>query len=327
MPTDTTSPIQTLSQPKDTSQEVNEATDTVYGQLQKHTSQDNPLLKRVAMKANEQSASRGLTNSSIAIGNAQGAVIDQAGKFATTDAEIYSNRKNQNQQADVHLEATKMGNETTLTQQQMSSDAQLANTNLQLSSQEQIASQRVAHEALSLDKEILSKENLANLELNTTVEQAALERENRQFLQHMDDQTRLQIEAMNQQAQDYRQRYGAVNDAWSNLQQGIAAINPQATTTSQATMFARLQESFESRMTFINAIGGYTPDFSGSTNSTSGAYGGIVANYELGDDPVTQADYDAEIADAAAKKAAREAFDAKAADLAAKGHIIYGYNA
>lgn len=261
----TLSPIQTLSTPKDTSQEINESTDTVYGQLQKHTSQDNPLLQRVAMKANEKSAERGLTNSSIAIGNAQGAVIDRAGDFAKTDAEIYSRRKDQNQQADVHLENARMGNETTLTQQQMSSDAQLANTNLQIASTEKLAGERQTFEGQSLAKELASKENIAGMQIQATANEGALERQNRQFLEQMGNDSAAQIAQLKEDSQDFRQRYDAGNNAWNNLQQGIAQINPEASAESQRTMFNRLQESFRSRMTFLNTIGG-----AGTTGGTTG---------------------------------------------------------
>jgi len=252
----TPSPMQSISTPKDTSQEINESTDTVYGQLQKHTSQDNPLLQRVAMKANEKSAERGLTNSSIAIGNAQGAVIDRAGDFAKTDAEIYSRRKDQNQQADVHLENARMGNATTLTQQQMSTDAQLANTNLQLNSQEKLAAERQVFEGNSLTQELASKENVAGMQIEATAQQSALERQNRQFLEQMGNDSAAQIAQLSQDSQDFRQRYDAGNSAWNNLQQGIAQIDPNATSASQNTQFKRLQESFKARMAFLNTIGG-----------------------------------------------------------------------
>jgi hypothetical protein len=279
------SPMQSLNKPKDTSQSINESTDTVYGQLQKHTSQDNPLLQRVAMKANEKSAERGLTNSSIAIGNAQGAVIDRAGDFAKTDAEIYSRRKDQNQQADVHLENARMGNATTLTQQQMSNDAQLRNTNLQITSTEKLAGERQTFEGESLAKELASKENIAGMNIQATAQQSALERQNRQFLEQMGNDSAARIAQLKEDSQDFRQRYDAGASAWDNLQQGISQINPAANAASQRTQFNRLQESFRSRMTFLNTIGGSTPNETAPTGGSTVASIAALAPNEAAPPP------------------------------------------
>lgn len=65
---------------------VNPATDTVAGQANTIIAADSPLMQRAAAKANEASNAKGLLNSSMAVGAAQGAVMDAATPIAQADA-------------------------------------------------------------------------------------------------------------------------------------------------------------------------------------------------------------------------------------------------
>lgn len=79
--------------------ELNEAKDTSFGRLNDYIKTENNLMKRVAERANEQSAARGLNNSSISIANAQGAVIDRMGEYAKHDSELSLKQALANQDA------------------------------------------------------------------------------------------------------------------------------------------------------------------------------------------------------------------------------------
>jgi hypothetical protein len=65
---------------------VNPTTDTMAGQVNTIIAADSPLMQRAAAKANEASNSKGLLNSSMAVGAAQGAVMDAAMPIAQNDA-------------------------------------------------------------------------------------------------------------------------------------------------------------------------------------------------------------------------------------------------
>jgi hypothetical protein len=109
---------------------VDESTDTVRGQLDNYTDFDTPLMKRIAQQGIDQAAGRGLTNSSIAGGNAIGKVLDKAGEWATTDAGAYNNRKTESLRSatsvygiDESAAASRYGSDKSLEGTQLSADA------------------------------------------------------------------------------------------------------------------------------------------------------------------------------------------------------------
>tara|TARA_R110002153_G_scaffold41811_2_gene119172 strand:+ start:3762 stop:4688 length:927 start_codon:yes stop_codon:yes gene_type:complete len=109
---------------------VDKSTDTVRGQLDNYTNFDTPLMKRIAQQGIDQAAGRGLTNSSIAGGNAIGKVLDKAGEWATTDAGAYNNRKTESLRSatsvygiDESASASRYGSDKSLEQTQVTADA------------------------------------------------------------------------------------------------------------------------------------------------------------------------------------------------------------
>lgn len=63
---------------------------TAAGLLDSMLAKDSPLMKRAAMQGKQMANSRGLLNSSMAAGAAQGAMIDRAAPIAIQDANTYS---------------------------------------------------------------------------------------------------------------------------------------------------------------------------------------------------------------------------------------------
>lgn len=109
---------------------VDKSTDTVRGQLDNYTNFDTPLMKRIAQQGIDQAAGRGLTNSSIAGGNAIGKVLDKAGEWATTDAGAYNNRKTESLRSatsvygiDESASASRYGSDKSLEGTQVAADA------------------------------------------------------------------------------------------------------------------------------------------------------------------------------------------------------------
>lgn len=79
---------------------VDPNTETVNGQLQNIVNKDSPLMQLAANRADQLSNSRGLLNSSLAVGAAQDAVIQNALPIAQNDASTYSNAAANNVQTD-----------------------------------------------------------------------------------------------------------------------------------------------------------------------------------------------------------------------------------
>ena len=88
--------------------QVNDSTDSVYGQLQRHSDPNSITNRRIIGNAKQAGSARGLGNSTVIQGLATGAVIDAASKNAAIDAEIYSNRRTENQRSGTQLESTAM---------------------------------------------------------------------------------------------------------------------------------------------------------------------------------------------------------------------------
>lgn len=77
--------------------QVNQPTDTVQGQIAGIIDTNSPLMQQAARRAAEQANSRGLLNSSIAVGAGQEAVMDRALPIAQQDASTYTNTRLSNQ--------------------------------------------------------------------------------------------------------------------------------------------------------------------------------------------------------------------------------------
>lgn len=71
---------------------------TVAGQLQPLLASGSPLMSLAATQANQQAQSRGLLNSSLAVGAGQNALIQNALPIATSDADVYARSAGYNAQ-------------------------------------------------------------------------------------------------------------------------------------------------------------------------------------------------------------------------------------
>jgi hypothetical protein len=76
--------------------QVNQATDTVQGQVNSILSKDSPLMQRARTMATQQMAQRGLVNSSMAVGAGTAAMIDRATPIAAQDANTYNTVASEN---------------------------------------------------------------------------------------------------------------------------------------------------------------------------------------------------------------------------------------
>jgi hypothetical protein len=232
--------------------QVNDLTDTVYGQLQRHTDFSNPLMQRVGQQAKDKAASRGLGNTTIAQRAATGAVVDQAGKFATKDAEIYSNRRTENQRADTVLANTSLTNESALVQtrerntnalegQRLQNAGNLATTNAATASQERVAAANNA--AANWQTQYTADSNLAaGAATNARQVQTA----------NIDADVRREMNELQQQTLQDLDPNDPVSKAWDTYQTAVANIDPNAKPESQLASYNRIKASFEARMTFLS---------------------------------------------------------------------------
>lgn len=154
---------------------VNRPTDTVQGQIAGIIDPNSPLMQQAERRAREQANSRGLINSSIAVGAGQEALYNAALPIAQQDANTYTNTRLQNQNStNAGLQFTAAANNqasqtnATLGTDTSQKNAQAANT-LQLTTMDQSFKTAIAN-ADAENKVILqqmgdqTKTNLANIE-------------------------------------------------------------------------------------------------------------------------------------------------------------------
>lgn len=254
-------------------QKVNEDTDTVYGQLKKHTDFSSPAMVRAAQQAKEQAAARGLTSSSIAIGNATGAVVDRAGQFATEDARIYNDRKTENQRAATHLESTAMDNRTQRDIARLDSDTRIdvaeiqRDTTLQTQQSEnenRLALQRTQDAAsmARLRVDTGSRESIAELEIESRAMEQELDRQSRERQTQISADNQWQIAQFQQEAQNDRQKADQYNDIFRDYNTAVMNIDLQATAASQKEQLSRINDTFRIRLEaggFIEQAAGIAP--------------------------------------------------------------------
>jgi len=89
---------------------------TVQGQLDQILSSDSPLMQRAATQGAQVANSRGLLNSSMAAGAAQGAMIDRATPIASQDAQTYFQNNQSNADRDMTDYTQRLGFEQGLAQ-------------------------------------------------------------------------------------------------------------------------------------------------------------------------------------------------------------------
>lgn len=243
---------------------VEEATDTVYGQLQKHTDFSTPLMKRIAQESIDRSTGRGLGNTLMAQNAAMGVVVDKAGEFATKDAEIYSRRKDSNQQAGVNLEGTAMTNANRLATQELSNQGQAAVANTNAASNAAIAASNNAAQSERLGTELASLEQRAWDTISSN-----------ERLSQFDNGTKIQIAQIDASTQVLRDKNQAVNTAWGDYQNNLAGIDINAKPASQTEQARRLLDVFEARATYLNMDVPTSITGTPTTTSTGSALGSL----------------------------------------------------
>lgn len=256
-----------------TNSQVNEATDTVHGQLQKHTDFKSPVMQRVSQQAKNAATARGLGNTTIAGQAATAAVVDKAGEFAIKDAEIYSGRRNANQQAGVQLESTSMANKANLEQTKLTNDNRLqVQDKANSGALEQIASKGAIDESIAAgdrgSRETISQQEIEGQKERLGVELTSLESRNaadnaakleeayakinsNEAISFLDNDTKRDIAIIQQNTEVLRSQNDAIQAAWTNYQTGLAGIDANASRDSQTAQATRLAASFKARMEFL----------------------------------------------------------------------------
>ena len=260
-----------------------EANETVAGNLDKYTNFETPLMKRIAQQGIDQAASRGLTNSSIASGNAMGKVLDKAGEWATTDAASYANRKTESLRSatskygtDQSVEASKYGADKDLEGSKYSSDsskeASMYSSDKGLEGQKYSSDQQLAGTKISAAATVSAANASASARVSAAkigasssekieasrAETAENQIKSQEVLRNMDASDRIKaaevLASTNAAAAGKNAQNAARTSAGNGYSAAVANINLESSAASQKEQLARINASYDIEIDAIEAL-------------------------------------------------------------------------
>lgn len=226
--------------------EVDEKETSQY-QLEQMLRTDSPLMDRARTEGLQQGASRGLLNSSMAVGAAQGAMIDRAQPFAINDAATYFNTAESNMRAQ---------NQAELQNAQMSTETNIFNvgqvnqrTRDQAGFDLQAASQNAAAANSALNS-FLDRENSIFMMESNQAFQAAENAADRTLQTNL--QANQQAFLTSENALDRAQQTALQNDQ-QNFIAGESALDRAQQTQMQSNLFAQQTALQDDQQAFVTA--------------------------------------------------------------------------
>jgi len=181
---------------------VNKPTDTVQGQIAGIIDPNSPLMQQAERRAREQANSRGLINSSLAVGAGQSALYDAALPIAQQDASTYTNTRLANQNS------TNAG-----LQFSAAAENQASQTNAQLGTD---TSQKNAAAANTLQ--------LTNMDQAFKTAVANADAQNKVVLQQLGDQTKVTLANVEADYKTLMQTSSSAADMYRQVQDAISKV-------------------------------------------------------------------------------------------------------
>ena len=192
---------------------------TVSGQIKNIIASGSPLMQQAETHAKNLMQQRGLINSSMAVGAAQGAVIGAAAPIATADAATYAKAASDTTTA----QNAALAAGVTATNAASTVNAQIAaSTNLaeiQSSTSQEIAKLQSDTTLTAQDKQNQGQEIIADIKSNTTLTAQEKQNLSNQVIAQLQSSTSLQINTANiTSAKDLQTMQGQVQQQIANIQ-------------------------------------------------------------------------------------------------------------
>jgi len=251
----------------------------VAGRVNQLTSTANPLFVAAGTKAKQQSAARGLLNSTQAVQAGQQAVIETATPIASADATLYQQQQLANQQAQNDAAARNASNrmnvgmlgfqtqenarqfDASLGQRQQEFATQSGQTQQQIDAQKEQFAQTLGMSVkdLELKRDQLSESQrqfLASLDQ----QKSQLAQQQRQFeatqlqqtvMAKMDAETRTKLAQIDADSRQAVQGSSNIAGAWGTMMQSINAIQNNAN-LEEGTKSVLIQNTINSFQSFAN---------------------------------------------------------------------------
>ena len=242
----------------------------VAGRVQSITSSGSPLMQTARTRAAQQSASRGLLNSSIGAQAGEQAVIETATPIANADAGLYqqqglANQSAKNaaatQNANNKLTAGVQGSQLDVSQDQASKSLMEQARQFGVSSgmqQQQIDNQRtqasasLTEGARQFDSSRKDNAAMFDRELSEKARQFGLTQDQQIALANLDVNTKVKLAEIEASYKKSIQSSANISNAWGTMMEGIAAIqtNPNLDENTKAALINNNLASFSAFSNF-----------------------------------------------------------------------------
>lgn len=234
----------------------------VAGRVNSLVSSGSPLLETARTKAAQNSAKRGLMNSSIGVQAGEQAVIETATPIANADANLFQQQKLTNQQA------------------QNNAATQNANNALQVGTQ----GRSLMEQARQFD----ASSGLERDRLNQNQSQFTAQQSQQMELAKLDVSSRKELAEIEARYKNEIQSSANISQAWSTLQEGISRIqnNPDLDPATKTQLIQNEMASFQAFSSFWKKATGGTVDVSDLLNFGIGGGGGGSGGGGPGSPPV-----------------------------------------
>lgn len=256
---------------KATTQEV-KPTDLASAQLNTITSQESPLMKRARQEGIMTAARRGLQNSSISAGAAQGAMVDRAAPIAQQNAQHLLTQAITNQEATNRAAEVSTGRQTDVSVANMQSANQMAAIAAQLATAVSQGNAETANNMRMQMAQLQTQVGMQDAELAQQISLATAQAENTARLQIVQSNSELNrqylagtqsvdlatIEANNRLIISTNETAGNIYTS------GIDAIaqvqsNPNLDPGRIAQIVSSIQNQIDAGLRFVDAMAGGSP--------------------------------------------------------------------
>jgi hypothetical protein len=256
--------------------------ETASGRFNKITSQESPLIKRARQQGLTLANSRGLINSSIAAGAAEGAIVDRATPLAQQDAAIFQQQRLQNQTDTNRAREVSTGRETDVSQFNANIEAERNRLQAQLETAVSQGNAELANQVRIRQAELDTTVNQQNAEASNRLREQVLQQNadlNKQFLANTGALDLANIEGRYQQLISSNQSASNLYNAFFNSIAQIMA-NKDIPPDRVAQSIQVQQSILKSGLDLIDQLNGLSLGTSGATQQptivTSGTGAGTA---------------------------------------------------
>ena len=235
------------------------------------TSQDSPLMQRARQEGMLLAARRGLQNSSIAAGAAQGAVVDRATPLATQEADLLQGQRLANQNASNTASQFNAGAQTDVSKFNAANTTDVSKTNAGLATDTSKLNAQLGTDVSKLNAQNATETSRFNSETAAQKAQQDAQAENamrtavmnqnaelnKQYLQGSQS---IDLATVQAQYQALIQSNASAANLYNTYFQTIAQVmsNTNMDPSRVAQIVGSLQQSLVGGMDFLNAMGGGT---------------------------------------------------------------------